>query len=153
MAGSVNKVVELLRHVDQFKDPNACWNYIGAGKGNGYGHATHNGAAIGAHRKSFLIFHGDIPDGFDVCHKCDNRACVNPKHLFIGTRSQNMADAIAKGRTAGGNRKHLKEDVVQEVRRRIKIGHPISKIASALDLNRETVRKIKEGVSYVGIGQ
>lgn len=153
MSGSVNKVIGLLRHVDQFQDPDACWNYIGAGKGNGYGHASHEGASMGAHRKSFLIFHGEIPDGFDVCHKCDNRACVNPKHLFLGTREENMADAKAKGRTDGGNRKHLKEVVVQEVRRRLKRGYLPSEVAAALDVNRETVRKIREGASYVGIGQ
>lgn len=105
---------------------------------------------MGAHRKSFLLFNGDIPDGFDVCHRCDNRWCVNPKHLFLGTRSDNMADAMEKNRTAGGNRKHITQAKVQEVMRRIRCGEANADIARALDVNRSTVSNIRNGNSYVG---
>ena len=63
-----------LRKVDDFSDPKACWNWIGAGKGNGYGHCTINYRSVPAHRAAFLIFKGEVPDGFDVCHRSDNRA-------------------------------------------------------------------------------
>jgi hypothetical protein len=144
------RALMFLRKVDGFSDPDTCWHWIGAGKGNGYGHCTVGGNSIPAHRASFLLFKGDIPDGFDVCHSCDNRSCVNPAHLFLGTRAENMADARAKGRTDGGRRKHLTERQVQEVQRRIRRGDQSSQIAQALNIHHGTISQIKRGKSYVG---
>ena len=146
----MNRFTAFLRKTDsKGLDPSACWNWIGAGKGNGYGH-TSKGPA---HRVAYEMFVGPVPDGMDVCHRCDNRACVNPDHLFVGTRSENMADMSHKGRGAGGHRKHLKEHTVQEIRRRLIAGTAPRVVADTLDVNYTTVMAIKEGQSYVGIGQ
>lgn len=149
MAGSVNKATAFLQKVNtNGMNPDVCWPWLGAGKGNGYGH-TSTGPA---HRVSFKLFVGEIPNGMDVCHTYDNRNCVNPDHLFLGTRAENMADMIHKGRGAGGARKHLREHQVQEIRRRLHAGGSPRVIAETMNINYGTVTAIKEGRSYGRIG-
>lgn len=139
--------IEFLRKADvSLFDKERCWPWLGAGKGNGYGHTSRGPA----HRVAYTLFVGPVPDGMDVCHKCDNRACVNPEHLFLGTRAENMADMKAKGRGAGGCRKHIRESQVQEIRRRLAAGIPQAEIARCMDVNRGTVSAIKRGKSYGG---
>ena len=70
--------------------------------GERYGTFWMNGECIGAHRASFLLFKGEIPEGKAVCHSCDVGICVNPDHLFIGSQLDNRRDCKIKGRTARG---------------------------------------------------
>lgn len=78
-------------------EPNSgCWLWTGALK-NKYGSFRMGNHSM-AHRASWKIHRGNIPSGMDVCHKCDVRICVNPDHLFIGTRSDNMKDCVSKKR-------------------------------------------------------
>ena len=133
-------------------NPRACWPWTGAGKGNGYGHVTANGKNIPAHRYAYELFCGPINPGLDVCHSCDNRWCVNPDHLFLGSRAENMADMKLKGRGAGGCRKHLNERQVQEIRRRLQAGDKPSRIATHMGVNNHTVTAIKRGESYERVG-
>lgn len=134
-------------------DPDTCWEWTGAGKGNGYGHVVGPAGATCAHRAAYEMFVGAIPEGMDVCHTCDNRWCVNPDHLFVGTRRQNAADMVQKGRGAGGCRKHLREDQVQHIRQRLAAGHSSRQIANQMNVNYGTITAIKEGRSYVGVSE
>lgn len=77
-----------------------CWEWQGALLKQGYGTLRgKDGRQINAHRLSHLLFKGDIAEGLHVCHTCDNRKCVNPDHLFLGSASDNMKDCFDKGRS------------------------------------------------------
>ena len=135
--------------VDKFNSE-CCWFWSGASKGNGYGSFVYNGKACQAHRVAYKLFvREDIPANHDVCHTCDNRMCVNPDHLFTGTRSDNMKDMSLKGRGAGECRKHLKEDQIQEIKQRLMSGHTPRLIARSMLVSYTTVISIKNNQSYV----
>lgn len=86
-------------HAKYVPEPNTgCWLWEGATIRSGYGRHNINGVQMGAHRASWIIHNGDIPDGMHVCHKCDTPPCVNPDHLFLGTHADNMRDMQAKER-------------------------------------------------------
>lgn len=81
-------------------DATGCLLYLGSKDGDGYGTvSTRRGKAPAkVHRVAYEHHKGQIPEGMDICHTCDTPACVEPSHLFAGTRADNMQDCRAKGR-------------------------------------------------------
>lgn len=104
-----------------------------------------------AHRLSWVIHNGDIPDGLFVCHKCDNRKCVNPDHLFLGTPKDNAEDMAEKGRSTHGEKNpqaKLTEERVREIRELRSKGWTYYALAKKYEMTMSPIRDVCKGYGW-----
>jgi hypothetical protein len=97
-----NRLIIETRFWAKVNKTDACWLWVGSLDKDGYGQiaARHDGRTglLRAHRLSWVLAYGSIPEGLVICHKCDVRSCIRAEHLFLGTHQDNIADARQKGR-------------------------------------------------------
>ena len=139
---------DIARFWDKVRFSGNCWEWVGA-KRVGYGAIKIDGKVYGTHRMSYILFFGEIPDGLLVCHHCDNRSCVNPKHLFSGTQSDNMIDAYKKGRL-NINRSLIDKDV-RYIKRCLSEGMRLIEIHHQTGIPYKTIRDISINRTYVNV--
>lgn len=157
------------------RSPDGCWPWVATKNNKGYGMAYAPEITGGqekrlAHRVSYIMAFGPISPNVCVLHRCDNPPCVNPAHLFLGTKKENMQDALAKGRTRyatrrgdshpqrqdpskvlrgerNGNAK-LNALTVVGLRKRLALGTPLRQLARETGLNRKTLMHMRDRKSW-----
>ena len=141
-----------------------CWNWTGFradsryGQDNGYGLIRFCGHKQLAHRLAYLFTFGTIPIGMHVLHKCDNPACCNPAHLWLGTADDNMKDASKKGRISKVSRNagekcaahKLTEDYVKVIKARNFLGETQLELALGYGVNPSTISYAISGRTWGG---
>ncbi len=146
---------KLLRELYEYHvvKKDGCWDWKASLDSDGYGQIT--GARelkiSKAHRASWTIHRGPIPEGMSVLHKCDNRRCTNPDHLFLGKPLENSRDMVYKGRQTKGVKNggaKLTEEQVKEIRKQSSQGIKVSYLAEKYDVCRDTIWRVKAKKKY-----
>jgi len=160
----ISKTERMKRFLKSFNKTPTCWLCTKAINPNGYGACdgiVNAKNAKHAHRVSYILFFGDIPKGMCVLHKCDVRNCVNPKHLFLGTHSDNALDMLQKGRGNTGDRNIMRRKPwvlagerspnavlsnkkATEIRNRIKEGYSHGLLVKLAKEYRVTLRMVSD---------
>jgi len=142
---------------------NECWDWQASCMRGGYGGFKYypdqkdrnTRIQISAHRFSYILANGDIQDSLLVCHDCDNPKCCNPKHLFVGTQKDNMADRAKKGRYINGGvnnpRAILNKEKVREIKKLISAKKSNKEIALMYNVVSSTIWQIRVGNNWADV--
>lgn len=136
-----------------------CWEWTGHRFPTGYGQFWMNGRDRYAHRAAYEIYVGPLLDGAMVCHHCDNRACVNPEHLYAGDVHTNARDAVSRGRLTGrrtgeprrgalNGQAKLTDDAVRSIRADRRGGASLQSIADRFGVSFSVARRVALGLTW-----
>jgi hypothetical protein len=139
------------------RNANGCLDFTGPIKNGGYGRvAIGNGKYQPAHRISWKIHHGEIPEGMCVLHKCDRPICCEISHLFLGTQRENIADMMAKKRNRqlygeSANKTKLTENEVLQIKMKLNEKILVKEIAKEFNISIATIRDINKNslINYI----
>lgn len=155
--GKVNRAGAIPAHCPEI---GACWDWTGYCQNRGYGSITvgpRPSVRYLTHRFAWLLTNGAIPEGLFVLHRCDNRRCCNPEHLFLGDTKANADDMMRKGRgryitrpgEAHGYAK-LTEEAVRAIRR--SVGVTDTELGRRFGVHRSTIRFVRNGATWKHLG-
>ncbi len=160
-----NRIAAFWHFVDKRK-ASECWEWKGSRDVKGYGRIKFKGKAHKAHRLSYEINVGTIPEGSLICHRCDNKLCVNPRHLYPGTSQDNTNDCAALGRIYSGEnhwshlqpervlrrerhgRARLTTEIAAEIRKSFAGGINRNQLAAKYGVNWSTINRVVRGEAW-----
>jgi hypothetical protein len=141
--------------VSPIHNERGCQEWIGHVSKKGYGQICfggHQGKLTYAHRASWMLRHGGIPDGLCVLHRCDNPRCVNTEHLFLGTKKDNVDDMISKGRQRFNmklnGKPKLTRSQVEQIRKELADGIAGNKLAVQFGVSPANISQINKGHTW-----
>lgn len=142
----MNYALERLLAKAEKDEITGCWNWVAALSRLGYGHFRLNGKIVEAHRASWMLHRGD-PHKLHVLHKCNNRRCINPDHLYLGTHQDNMRDRSERF-PVWAVRHTLNAEDIPVIRQRFSDGEKLKVIAMTYGVVEETIRSVVTGRSW-----
>jgi hypothetical protein len=152
-------IVQFWSRMDMSGGRDACWEWRGSTGKNGYGNLNFRGRVVNAHRLAFQQVNGALAEGLFVLHRCDNRRCCNPRHLYAGTHAQNMCDMVERDRAYRGGgpprpgtknpMAKLNEAIVAELRARYEAGGvTIKELAKEVGIHHGTMGQCIRGETW-----
>ena len=136
--------------LSKIKTSEGCCNWDGSTNGVGYGLVRYKGVNETTHRLAYRLTKGSIPKGMEVCHKCDNRRCINPDHLFLGTYGDNSRDMVRKRRCRASK---LSDEGVKDILKSYCKGETYNSLMTRYGVSESTVLRIIMGRRYIHLYQ